>query len=128
MTALTTESRQTLAASLASTGLKVFQTPPSTPKPPCIVLVPDTPWVTSSRIGSHLNYRARWRVLVVITPRVSRNNDVTQLDVENAVESVLTHIPAGFEVEQVGPPQYTDVGAQGTVVTTEIAVSAHMKE
>ena len=128
MTALTTESRQALATALAATGLKVFQTPPSIPKPPCIVLTPDTPWLVTGRIGSNLNYRVRWRILVVTAPRVSRNNDVTQLDVENAIESALRHIPAGFEVEQVGPPQYTDVGAQGTVVTTEIAVSALMKE
>lgn len=128
MTALTTESRQTLATAMQATGLKVFQTPPSIPKAPCITITPDTPWLTTGRIGSHLNYRVRWRILVVTAPRVSRNNDVTQLDVENAIESALRHIPAGFEVEQVGPPQYTDVGAQGTVVTTEIAVSAHMKE
>lgn len=128
MTALTTESRQNLVTALAGTGLKVYPTPPSIPKAPCITITPDSPWVTSGRVGSNLNYRVRWRILVVTLPRVSRNNDVTQLDVENAIESALRHIPAGFEVEQVGPPQYTDIGAQGTVVTTEIAVAAHMKE
>ena len=128
MTALTTESRQLLATAMAATGLKVFQTLPSVPRPPCIVIVPDTPWVSNGRIGSNLNYRVRWRLLVVTAPRVMRNNDVTQLDVENAVESALVNMPSGFEIEQVGPPQYTDVGAQGTVITTEIAVSAQMKE
>jgi hypothetical protein len=126
--ALTTESRAILASALATTGVKVFSTPPATPKPPCIVIIPDQPWVIPGRIGSRLNYEVRWRILIVITPRVSRNADQTQGDAERILDQTLAALPPGFEVVQVGPPQFTDVGAQGTVVTTEIAVSAQMKE
>lgn len=125
MTALTTESRQLLAAAFTGAGYRVYDTPPPVPTPPCVTFVADTPWVLPGRIGSNLNYQVRWRVLVVIRPR---KNSAELLDAENAVDTILGLMPSGFEVVQVGPPQLTDTGAQGTVITTEIAVQAQMKE
>lgn len=125
MTALTTESRQLLATAFAGAGYRIYDTAPPVPAPPCITFVPDSPWITPGRVGSNLNYLVRWRILVVIKPR---KNSAEQLDAENAVDTLLALIPSGFEVVQVGPPQLTDTGAQGTVITTEIAVQAQMKE
>jgi len=125
MTALTTESRTALAAALDGHGYRVYDTPPAVPTAPCITFVADSPWVRPGRIGSNLNYEVRWRIIVVIKVR---QNSAEQLDAENAVDTILGLIPSGFEVAQVGPPTLTDTGAQGTVITTEIAVSAHMKE
>jgi hypothetical protein len=125
MTALSTESRTTLAAALTSHGYKIYSTAPAIPITPSIVIVPDAPWITPERIGSNLNYRVRWKLLVVISPR---KNDAASIDTENAVDVILGLIPAGFTVDQVGPPALTDLGAQGTVITTEINVQAHMKE
>jgi hypothetical protein len=125
MTALTTESRGLLVTALSGHGFKVYGTAPAVPVTPSIVIVPDAPWVTMERIGSPLNYRVRWKLLVVISPR---KNDAASVDTENAIDLVLGLIPGGFTVDQVGPPSLTDIGAQGTVVTTEINVQAHMKE
>jgi hypothetical protein len=125
MTALSTESRTTLAAALTGHGYKIYSTAPAIPITPSIVIVPDSPWITPERIGSNLNYRVRWKLLVVISPR---KNDAASIDTENAVDVILGLIPAGFTVDQVGPPALTDLGAQGTVITTEINVQAHMKE
>lgn len=125
MTALTTEARTALVSAFEGQGYRVYDTVPSTPAPPCVVIFPDTPWIRPNRVGSALNYEVRWRVMVVIK---ARQNAAEQLDAENAVDLFLGLIPSGFAVEQVGPPQLTDTGAQGTVVTTEIAVSAQMKE
>lgn len=125
MTALSTEARQALVAAFEGQGLKVYDTVPAVPSPPCIVVIPDSPWLIPERLGSTLNYRARWRVMIVISPR---NNAQAVLDIEDAVDTMLGLIPTGFNVDQVGPPSLSDTGAQGTVYTTEIAVSAHMKE
>ena len=125
MTALTTEARLALTAAFAATGLKVYDTVPAVPAPPCIVVIPDTPWLLPERLGSTLNYRARWRVLIVISPR---NNAQATLDLEDAVDDCLGLIPTGFNVDLVNPPSLSDTGAQGTVYTVELAVSAHMKE
>lgn len=122
--ALTTEAREALATAFTGQGLTVYETVPAVPKPPAVVIIPDSPWIVPERLGTNLNYRARWRVMVVISPR---NNAAATVDVEDAVDTLLGLIPTGFNVELVNPPTLTDTGAQGTVYTTEINVSAHMK-
>lgn len=70
--ALSTDARLELAGLLAAvTGYKVHDVAPNVPIPPCLVIVPDTPWIVPERIGSVLNYRLRLKVLVVVD---SRNN------------------------------------------------------
>lgn len=125
MTALSTESRQALVTAFEGNGIRVYDTVPAVPKPPAVVIVPDAPWIVPERIGSPLNYRVRWRVLIVISPR---SNDAATTDIEDAVDTLLALVPSTFNVEQVNPPQLSDVGAQGTVLTTEINISAHWKE
>ena len=123
--ALSSESRAVLVAALSGHGYKVYGSAPAVPTAPSLVIIPDAPWITPERIGSNLNYRVRWKILVVISPR---KNEAAQADTETAVDVVLGLIPSGFSVDQVGPPQLNDIGAQGVVVTTEINVQAHMKE
>ena len=106
-------------------GMKVYDTVPTTPTPPAIVIIPDSPWIVPGRLGSNLNYEARWRIMVVIK---KRQNAAETLETENAVDSVLALIPTPFQVTGVNAPQLNDIGAQGVVVTTEINVSIHMKE
>lgn len=125
MTALTTESRAALASALTGLGLRVYDTVPATPVPPCLVIIPDSPWLVPDRIGSNLNYTCRWRLLAVISPR---QNAAAQIDTENAVDAILGALPSPYAVESVGQPSLADTGAQGTVITTEITVSVKMKE
>jgi hypothetical protein len=124
MTALSTESREELVTAFTGQGLKVYTTVPAVPKPPCIVVIPDSPWIQPTRLGSNLNYRVRWKVLVVISPR---NNEAATLDIEDAVDLILGLIPSGYVAELVSPPQLADTGAQGTVYTTEISVTVQMQ-
>lgn len=125
MTALSTESRELLTAAFTGNGYRVYDTVPNVPSPPAIVVVPDSPWILPGRIGSTLNYEARWRILIVIK---KRQNAAETLDTENAVDTILGLIPNTFQVTGVNAPQLNDIGAQGTVITTEINVSIQMKE
>jgi len=124
MTALVTEAREALVAAFTGQGLQVYTTVPAVPRPPAVVIIPDSPWITHER-GTALGYQVRWRVLVIISPR---NNEAATLDIENAIDLLLPLIPAGFSWDVINPPQLNDVGAQGTVYTTEINVSVSMKE
>ena len=124
MTALSTEAREELVTAFTGQGLKVYTTVPAVPKPPCIVVIPDSPWIQPTRLGSNLNYRVRWKVLVVISPR---NNEAATLDIEDAVDLILGLIPSGYVAELVSPPQIADTGAQGSVYTTEISVTVQMQ-
>ena len=125
MTALTTEARELLLDAFATSGYRVYDTVPNVPAPPAIVIVPDSPWIVPGRLGSNLNYEARWKILIVIK---KRQNAAETLDTENAIDTVLGLIPTEFLVTAVNAPQLNDIGSQGTVITTEIDVSIHMKE
>lgn len=122
---LSTQARAELVTLLESTGRTVHPVAPPVPIPPCLVVVPDTPWMIPNRLGSALNYELRYRVLVVSDARV---NASAMADAEAAVEDVLDALTGKFAVTQVGPPQLTDTGAQGVVQTTEISLTAQVKE
>lgn len=105
-------------------GMRVYDTVPNIPTPPAIVIIPDSPWILPNRLGSNLNYEARWKILVIIK---KRQNAAETLDTENAIDTVLDLIPLAFQVINVNAPQLNDLGSQGTVITTEINVSIQMK-
>ena len=125
MTALTTEARQMIASSLTNLGFKVYSTVPPTPVPNSVVITPDSPWIRMERIGSRLNYECSWRVILIVDPR---SNEQAQLAAEDNIDLILGNVPDGFSVTFVGAPQITDLGGQGSVLATEITISARMKE
>lgn len=124
MTALTTEARSTLVTALSGNGYQVVGYAPTVPKPPMIVVLPDSPWILPGRLGP-LAYDVGLKVLIVISPRTATS---ATLDSENAVDVVLSNLPAAYQLVAVGPPQLTDTGGQGTVTTTEITLRVAMKE
>jgi hypothetical protein len=122
---LATESRETIIAALTGHGYKVYDTVPATPITPSVVCVPDSPWIRPSRLGSNLNYEVRWRILVNINARV---NESATKSTEDAIDALLVVLPDTVLVDLVNAPQLLSLGAQGTVMSTEINVSMQMKE
>jgi len=123
--ALTTEARAMLITAFSGHGYRIYDTVPGTPITPSVVIVPDSPWIVPSRLGSTLNYRCRWRVLININARV---NDTATLQTETAVDTLLAQVPSNFSVESVTAPTLLSLGSQGTVISTEINLSIEMKE
>ena len=123
--ALTTEARELLITALTPSGYRIYDTVPATPITPSVVIIPDSPWIVPSRLGSNLSYRCRWRVLVTINARV---NDTATTQTETAIDALLALIPNTVAVESVNSPQLLSLGAQGTVISTEINLSIEMKE
>lgn len=122
-TAPSTEARQDLVAALSGIGMPVLAYVPPVPKPPCVVVLPDSPWMTQAAMH-HTAVEVNFRLLVVISPRTAQS---ATLDSENAVAAVLEDLPQGFTMLSVGPPTLTDIGPQGTVATTEINLRVTMK-
>ena len=121
--ALATDARDELANLLATvTGYKVHKVAPNAPIPPCLVIVPDTPWIVPERIGTVLNYRLRLKVLVVVD---SRNNAAALVKMENAVEAVAVAIGDTFIIDQISPPQITDTGSSAVLVS-EVSTTSHI--
>jgi len=123
--ALTTEARELIVTSLTGLGYKIYDTVPTVPVTPSVVIVPDSPWVEPTRIGSTLNYAVRWRLLLNVNVRV---NAVAISTTEDALDVLLAALPASVNVASVNPPQLLTLGSQGTVMTTEIQVQIQMKE
>jgi hypothetical protein len=121
---LATESRETIIAALTGHGYKIYDTVPATPITPSVVCVPDSPWIRPSRLGSNLNYEVRWRILVNINARV---NESATKSTEDAIDALLVELPNTVLVDVINAPQLLSLGAQGTVLSTEINVSMQMK-
>lgn len=122
---LATESREAIIDALSGNGYKVYDTVPATPITPSVVCVPDSPWIRPNRLGSNLNYEVRWRILVNINARI---NDSATKATEDAIDALLVVLPDTVLVEVINAPQLLSLGAQGTVMSTEINVSMQMKE
>ena len=122
---LATESRETIIAALTGQGYKIYDTVPATPITPSVVCVPDSPWIRPSRLGSNLNYEIRWRILININARV---NESATKSTEDAIDALLVELPNTVLVDVINAPQLLSLGAQGTVMSTEINVSMQMKE
>lgn len=121
---LATESRELIVAALSGNGYKVYDTVPATPITPSVVCIPDSPWIRPNRLGSNLNYEIRWRILVNINARV---NDSAIKATEDAIDTLLEALPNTVLVEVINAPQLLSIGAQGTVMSTEINVTMQMK-
>ena len=122
---LATESREAIVTALTGNGYKVYETVPATPITPSVVCVPDSPWIRPNRLGSNLNYEVRWRILVNINARV---NESATKATEDAIDTLLVALPNTVLVDVINAPQLLSLGAQGTVMSTEINVSMQMKE
>jgi hypothetical protein len=114
--------RQPLATALAGVAGNVYAFVPETVIPPAIVCVPDSPYIEFDTIGKStfhckLNY--------TITVCVAYNSNPASLDnIEQLIISVVSAIPAGYEV---GAPSYlpvTQVGASNLLVA-DISVATY---
>jgi hypothetical protein len=122
--ALTTTTREELAQVLNLIGgVQAFPTTPPVPPIPGIVIHPDDPYLDVDRLGSRLTYTVNLTI-TAITQATDINTSLK--NAEELVDKVLGQLPAGFLVNRVNAPQLTDMGAQGSAYTTDIAVSAHV--
>ena len=114
--------RQPLATALAGVAGNVYAFVPETVIPPAIVVVPDSPYIEFDTIGKStfhckLNY--------TVTVCVAYKSHPASLDnVEQLIISVVSAIPAGYEVGAVQRPTVTQVGASNLLVA-DISVATY---
>lgn len=124
-TPLATDARSTLATNLAAVGVKVYDVAPNVPTAPSLVIKPGAPWIVPNRLGGGLSYQLRMDVLIVAD---GRTNDTALAKCEELIDAVLANTGSGFQIEQVGPPQLTDLGGKGSVLTVETTITCQVKE
>lgn len=112
--------RTPLASALSGVTANIFSYVPESVPAPAVMVVPDSPYMEFETIGkdtfrSKLNY--------TITCAVAYNSNPASLDnLEQLITSVVTRIPAGYEVSTVERPTVTQVGAS-TLLVADIRVS-----
>lgn len=123
MTAITTSARQSVVTGFSSVSATIYDTAPAAPIPNSVVVLPDNPWFTPATIGDRLRGELRLRALCVT------RDGAGGLDaMETLIEDVLSHVPTGAIVDEVTAPASTDIGAQGSVLVSEVRFRLHIKE
>jgi hypothetical protein len=121
-TPLPTEARTQLATWLATTDYRVETTVPKVPSPPVLVIVPDAPWITPGRVPA-LAFDVNLKVMCV-----ARDN-AEGIDVlEDMVHQVIDSVDGQTQWSDATAPQTLDLGAQGTVLVSEVSITIHVKE
>jgi hypothetical protein len=121
--AISTQARKAVATALdTALSATVYPVAPRVPIPPCVTLVPDTPWMIPATFGGRLRVQLNLRALVVTLD----NNDLGTH--ETLLENVLVALPEGTVVKSVSPPSSSDLGAQGSVLVSEVNFSLNLKE
>ncbi len=112
--------RTPLANALAGVTANVFSYVPESVPVPAVMVVPDSPYMEFETIGKE-TFRAKLNYS--ITCAVAYNsNPASQDNLEQLITSVVTRIPAGYEVSTVERPTVTQVGAS-TLLVADIRVN-----
>ena len=114
--------RTPLATALSGVAGNVYAFVPESPVPPCVVLVPDSPYleletINKSTIHTKINF--------TISVAVAYNSNPASLDnIEQLIMSVLAVIPTGYVVSSVERPTVSQVGAS-TLLIADVRVSTY---
>jgi len=114
--------RTPLATALGGVAANVYAFVPESPVSPCVVLVPDSPYleletINKSTIHAKINF--------TISVAVAYNSNPASLDnIEQLIMSVLAVIPTGYVVSSVERPTVTQVGAS-TLLIADVRVSTY---
>lgn len=124
MTASTIESavRAPLKAALSGVTATVYEAVPENPIVPFVTLVPDSPYLELSLINKST---FKSKVHLALSCGVAYNSNLPSLDnLEQLLISVVTSIPAGYEITSIEKPTVLEVGAS-TLLVADIRVSTY---
>jgi hypothetical protein len=117
-----TQIRTPLKTTLSTIAANVYNGIPETMTSPSICLIPDAPYLESVLIGKGTT---RVKVNLTVTGVVAYLNNAAALDnLEQLMISIITAMPAGYEVGNVNQPQPLEVGA-GKYLTADLQVSTY---
>ena len=122
--ALSTDARQELALLLRDAGLPAFAQMPQTVTLPAVVLVPDSPYLTPTRVGPQLAYQMGLRILVL---GQAADNAAGLALIEQLLDDTLSALPGSVLVTRIDPPTLDTLGAQGSAYGSEITAQLHLE-
>lgn len=117
--------RGALATALSSVAATTYDHVPEAVIPPAVVIIPDSPYLVPNLINKATT---KVEVNLVISAVVAYNSNPGALDnIEQLIISILTALPAGYEVGNIERPTVTQIGAS-TVLVSDIRVTTYYTE
>jgi len=121
MSTIAADVRATLATALSGVAASVYSSVPETVIPPACVIVPSSPYLEPTLLGSAIQVKINFDV----TAAVAYNNNAAALDnLEQLMISILGAMPSGYVVGDVQRPVITSVGASN-LLTADVSVSTY---
>jgi hypothetical protein len=120
-----TTSRHELAAYYSSAGITTYPSAPATLVTPCVVILPDSPWIEPNRVGDKIRARMSFTVTAYAS---AIDNELSLAGVEALVEAIIRATPHGLLITSVGRPVETDQGSQGVTLSAAVNISAQIEE
>jgi hypothetical protein len=120
-----TSARSEIVAAINSAGITAYGHTPATMVPPIVVVKPDAEWIIPNRVGSKLGAKIGFRIECV----VNVIDSASALDaLEDLVFRTVAAIPDGVLITSVDAPNVGGTGSQGDTLSTEILITAQIKE
>lgn len=109
-----TADREALAEDLTGLGYIVYRSPKETMTAPCLILVPDSPYVSIKTIGRQLNLSFMLTLCVPLN-----DNEAALRNLEDLIEKTLTvlYARAGTALGQFSKPSVTQIGPSDALTT-----------
>lgn len=109
-----TTDREELAEDLAGMGYIVYRSPKENMTSPCLVLVPDAPYVSIKTVGRKLNLGFLLTLCVPLN-----DNEAALRNLEDLIEKTLTVLYArpGTSIGQFSKPSVTQIGPSDALAT-----------
>lgn len=125
MTTTLSDCRADIASALASTGVRVYEISPEVPVSPCYVITADAPWIVPHRLGPGFRYEVNYLVRCVVD---ARNNNAALVKTEEMIEDACLALQGIAQVNTAQPPQIQELGGQGFILVTDLAISTYAQE
>lgn len=120
-----TDARHELAAVYATAGIPTHSSAPAALITPCVVILPDSPWIEPNRVGDKIRARMRFTANAYAS---AIDNEIALAAIEKLVEDVIRATPNGILIESVTRPTETDQGSQGVTLTAAVTITAQIEE
>jgi hypothetical protein len=120
-----TSTRHELAGYYLAAGIQTYPSAPQTLVTPCVVILPDSPWIEPNRVGDKIRARMSFTVTAYAS---AIENEIALAAIEDLVEAIIRATPHGLLITSVGRPVESDQGSQGVTLSAAVNISAQIEE
>ena len=112
------EAKAIIKDALSGNGYNVYDYVPADVTPPCVIMVPASPWLVPVTIGNNPTAILSYKLTLCVA---ANDNKASLYNIEDMAENVLQQLPNGTGVGDFSPPRPTSLGS-AELVTTDVQI------